>query len=1665
MMAQSHGNEWIDYSRIHVKVKVFQDGIHRVSYSTLQQAGLPVQTISPAAFRVYAREKEEPIWVSGAGDGSFDFGDYIEFVGKKNNGWLDSLMYADPSGMGNPHYSLVNDTIHYFITWDENTPGLRFDLEEDQDFAAYPSPNYVTCKTRSVLSEDYSSGILLSFDNRNTEFVRSEGWMGTRFGKGAGALNRELFLQTPDAYNGSDAPPTSGKTRFASATNSSAGILPGNHHIQVFRGQNNEVQLADLIFSGYDLRNVDLIVPAAQLTSTLRLNYVVIDDLNIATDMFRIGFAELNYARSKNYTTGTPYEIRVNANLAGSKYHLDLTGINYSAPIVYVKGTHPYRLSPVVNGNALDVVIPDQPLDASSKVFMADESSVIQVAQVQRVGVNGIFTDYASMQPDSAFIIVTHKSLWNSALTYATYRTDPNRDAVLVNVAELYDQYGGGIPKHAHGIRRFCADIIDSWDSDPAHLFLLGKSVYGDIEGNLVGSRRSVTHYSKNLVPSYGNPGSDILFTSGLNGNQTIVPAIATGRLSALTSQEVIDYLAKIVQNESANPAAWMKNILHFGGGANLGEQTLFAQYLSNYEAIIEDTCFGGNVHTFLKESSLPIVFNISDSIADVIEDGVSLLTFFGHAGGGQFDQSIDDPENLEWGAHPFVIVNSCYSGDIHQLTHASTSEKYVILPNKGAIAFLATIKQGLPGYLDVYSTELYKQVGYKSYGKSVGEQVRKTIQTLAVDWSEVPESRNSVLMNLLEGDPSTIIFSPEKTDITLSQSSISFSPSEITAFVDSFQVHVQLTNIGKTTSDPFNLILERTYPNGNTTTFSKTVNGLLFQELVTFTIPTDFANAFGLNTIEVSADLPSNVIPEIDNFFNNRATRTLLITDGAVSPILPYPFAIVPPEQTILKASTGNPFASVKDYAMQVDTTDLFNSPFLQEHFITQGGGVMSWQPSLLTADSTVYFWRVAEESVIPEEREWRESSFQVITDRIGWGQSHYYQFKENRFNNLVYDRPEREIDFFSGLKNVKCDVTGNSVDAEYFIDFESQEYNGCGGIAAFHVAVIDPVNLIPWGSRWNGLNPDHYFGNVNDNGSCRNRVERYFIFRQNDLDQMSGFQNMIENEIPDGYIFLIYTWQRAEPTLWPTFLPDYSDLFNGIGADDIAALDSQVPFIFIGVKGEPSLSVQVIGDTVTSSITSEYFAPVFGNTGTMTSGLIGPASQWNSLYWEFAEANANDSVRVKVIPLNLDLQEETGSTLDLFVSATQPLDLGGILDAETYPFIKLQTYLHDPVDLDPAQLRRWQVLYEPVPEAALNPVLKFVFESDSVQEGQMLHLQTAIQNISSLDMDSLLVRYWIEKSDNSVQEVNYPRQDSLRAGESFIDTLFLSTLGLKGINDLWVEVNPKIAGTNIYDQAEQTHVNNLGRIRFSVSQDKLNPILDVTFDGEHILDGDLVSALPIITVRLDDENPFLLMDDPADTVFFNLFLTEPNGFRKQLRFQSGDGEELMRFIPADGAKNISQIEIKPDLIQDGTYRLLVIASDKSGNASGNVDYKISFTVDHVSSITEVMNYPNPFSTQTRFVFTLTGVTVPSYMKIQIMTVTGKVVREIFKEELGTIRIGRNITDYAWDGRDEYGDPLGNGVYLYRVIVKDEQGDIEVRQTAASSFFKKGFGKMYLMR
>jgi flagellar hook assembly protein FlgD len=80
-------------------------------------------------------------------------------------------------------------------------------------------------------------------------------------------------------------------------------------------------------------------------------------------------------------------------------------------------------------------------------------------------------------------------------------------------------------------------------------------------------------------------------------------------------------------------------------------------------------------------------------------------------------------------------------------------------------------------------------------------------------------------------------------------------------------------------------------------------------------------------------------------------------------------------------------------------------------------------------------------------------------------------------------------------------------------------------------------------------------------------------------------------------------------------------------------------------------------------------------------------------------------------------------------------------------------------------------------------------------------------------------------------------------------------------------------------------------------------------------------------------------------------------------------------------------------------------------------------------------------------------------------MTITGKVVRTIHKDELGAMRIGDNISEFAWDGTDQFGDQLARGVYLFKVDIRKQGKDYERFDTAADNLFEKGYGKIYLMR
>ena len=872
---------------------------------------------------------------------------------------------------------------------------------------------------------------------------------------------------------------------------------------------------------------------------------------------------------------------------------------------------------------------------------------------------------------------------------------------------------------------------------------------------------------------------------------------------------------------------------------------------------------------------------------------------------------------------------------------------------------------------------------------------------------------------------------------------------------------------------------------------YSKLVYGSRYVDTIVFRIPLYNNIGIGINEFSVSVDIPSLIDEQYDEIGNNQITKQVIFDVDGIYPVWPYEYAVVPKDTITLKGSTVNPFADMATYRFEVDTTDLFNSPM--HRYFTQSslGGVVEveydqWlnvgtnlSDPLILEDSMVYFWRTAVEDT---GYYWIESSFQHIDDKVGWGQDHFFQFKNNDFLFLDYDRPSRKRLFGPAFRIIDCDVYGNATAwletafTLYHVDGEIAEYNFCTTNPQLLVAVIDPVTLEPWGTYYdNGgtiFNPTHDFGNANHNGACRPRVEYHFSYWQNNPTQLDAFDNLINNVVPDGHYILIYSARFGDFSQWDQ---DNFNTFNSIGVDSTTITQNgDTPFILFTKKGNTAGAGTAVvnggtnfvqGDSITEFISQVDTLWGFDYFGAETSPIIGPANNWETLYWRLdsMDTPSDDSTRLRLFGV-----EWAGSKTLLMDTLVTPLDsvlnLFGIVDPAIYPFIQLSAQKWDKTGFTPAQIDSWHVLYQDVPEAALNGSAGVHWiPGDSLYEGQQIAVAFDIDNISDLPMDSLLINYWVEDADHNLIPLPYPRQDSLRIGETIRDTLSLASLSLTGLNSLWVEVNPYV-GPNITDQMEKYHFNNLGQLPFNVIADDENPILDVTFNGFHILNGDIVDPSSEVIIALKDDNPYLIMNEESDTANFGIYLTAPDGIQKRLNFRNSLGEPLMEWIPADAASRKFKITFQGEFEQDGTYRLLVQGVDETGNISGDFEYDIEFEVDHNSSITNLMNYPNPFTTSTQFVFTLTGAVIPDVFTIQIMNVSGTVVREITIEELGDIQIGRNITDFTWDGTDEYGDRLARGVYLYRVITKINGESIDHRDSGADQYFTKSFGKMFLL-
>ncbi len=167
-----------------------------------------------------------------------------------------------------------------------------------------------------------------------------------------------------------------------------------------------------------------------------------------------------------------------------------------------------------------------------------------------------------------------------------------------------------------------------------------------------------------------------------------------------------------------------------------------------------------------------------------------------------------------------------------------------------------------------------------------------------------------------------------------------------------------------------------------------------------------------------------------------------------------------------------------------------------------------------------------------------------------------------------------------------------------------------------------------------------------------------------------------------------------------------------------------------------------------------------------------------------------------------------------------------------------------------------------------------------------------------------------------------------------------------------------------------------------------------------------------------------------PLDTSYFTLIHTT-DGKAQILHFSDPDLEYNYTGYPNSEVK----ITWHP-LLSQGEHILEILAKDASGNFFDSTSYRVSFDVVTEYDLRDVYNYPNPFKDDTYFTFKVTGDKLPDQLYIKIYTVAGRLIRTI---NIPSSALGQDIgfKKIYWDGKDEDGDKIANGVYFYKMIYK----------------------------
>lgn len=784
----SYANNSVLASGEWYKIRVNSDGVHKITYTDLEELGLNPENINPSNIRIYGNGggmlpeenaesrsddlMENAIFVQGQSDGKFDQGDYILFNAHSPHRWE----YNANEGRYNHTLHNYSDYNYYFITTSLG-PGIRVSSQASannptitiQDFEDYDF--YEPEETNLLKSGRMFFGEYFNFATTSKSFDFSF---------------PNLITSEPVLVKSSVIGRNTSSSFTISVQASGQNII--NHSIP--KSDPSYLSIYAMFDTDFALFNSN--------SSNITLNYILQQPSSEAW----LDYIEIQVKRQLKFT-GSQILFR-NRNSIGETASYQVSNMNSNIWVWDI--TDPVNVKKQegqLNGNTFSFSLSSNDL----KEFVAfNPNGNLQTGEM----IGSVNNQNLHALSNRDMIIVTTQDFYNQAERIANYhRNDRGLTVNTLLTEQIYNEFSSGTPDIS-AIRDFMKMLYDKANGDssqmPQYLLLFGDASY---------DYKDITSDNTNFVPTYQSPNSnnplgtfcsDDYFgfldnSEGGNitdGNDYL--DLAIGRIPCSTSEQARSIVDKILHYKSNETlGTWRNNITFVGDdedrNIHIDDANDLANYISNNYPVFNIDKIYLDAYQQISTPGGNRYPDVRQAIKDKIKSGTLIMNYTGHGGvNGWAHERIlqlqDITEFDNYDKMPLFITATCEFSKYDDPAVFSAGEQLFFNPNGGAISMVTTtrIVTSNANYKinSTFLESVFELVNNRA--PTLGETITKTKNNLVGDGVEI-NNRKFVLL----GDPAMSLNFPTHNVVTKT-----VNETDINSTVDTLKALSKITITGE---------------------------------------------------------------------------------------------------------------------------------------------------------------------------------------------------------------------------------------------------------------------------------------------------------------------------------------------------------------------------------------------------------------------------------------------------------------------------------------------------------------------------------------------------------------------------------------------------------------------------------------------------------------------------------------------------------------------------------------------------------------------------------------------------------------------------------------------------------------------------------------------------